>query len=206
MRTRGRPAWLLNFSNAQPVVIESVKAQGMSTQTTRHVKERAVTELKRFAVIAFYLWALFSLFEIHKYAVLREVNMASLSGYKIGFALVNALIIGKVILIGQVLHVGEQLSEKRLIFSVLFKSAAFALLVLCFDVVEDLIVGLIHGKSLAASIPKLGGGGLEGMLLFCIMAFVVLIPLFLFTEVQEAIGKEKLQSIIFHERSKADAA
>jgi hypothetical protein len=38
------------------------------------------------------------------------------------------------------------------------------------------------------------------------MAFVVLIPLFLFTEVQEAIGKEKLQSIIFHERSKADAA
>jgi len=195
----------VTFSNAQPVVIKSMKAQQMSDQKTRHVKERAVTELKRYAAIAFYLWALFSLFEIHKYAVLREVHMASLSGYKIGFALLNALIIGKVILIGQVLHVGEQLSEKRLIFSVLFKSAAFALLVLCFDIVEDVIVGLIHGKSFAASIPKLGGGGLEGMLLFCIMAFVVLIPLFLFTEVQEAIGKEKLQSIIFHKRSKAVA-
>ncbi len=177
----------------------------MSSQSTRSakVKERAVSELKKYAAIAFYLWILFSLFEVHRYAVLREVNLHSLSGYKIGFAAVNALIMGKVILIGEALHVGEQLSEKRLIYSVLFRSAAFALLVVCFDVVEEVIVGLIHGKSLVASIPKLGGGGLEGMLLFGIMAFVVLIPFFLFTEVQEAVGKEKLQAVIFHQRSKA---
>jgi hypothetical protein len=177
----------------------------MSSQPTRRVqvKERAVSELKKYAAIAFYLWVLFSLFEIHRYAVLRELNIHSLSGYKIGFAAINALIMGKVILIGEALHVGEQLSERRLIYSVLFKSAAFALLVVCFDVVEEVIVGLIHGKSLVASIPKLGGGGLEGMILFGIMAFVVLTPFFFFTEVQEAVGKEKLQSLIFHERSKA---
>jgi predicted ABC-type sugar transport system permease subunit len=178
----------------------------MSSQPTRNVKERAVTELKKFVGIAFYLWVLFSLFEIHRYAVLREFNVSSLSGYKIGFAAINALIMGKVILVGEALHVGEQLSEKRLIFSVLFKSAAFALLVVCFDIVEEVIVGLIHGKSIAASIPKLGGGGLEGMVLFGIMAFVVLIPFFLFTEVQQVVGKDKFQSILFHERSKADAA
>jgi len=178
----------------------------MSSQQTRKVKERAVTELKNFAAIALYLWVLFSLFEIHRYAVLREFNLSSLSGYKIGFAAVNALIMGKVILIGEALHVGEQLSEKRLIFSVLFKSAAFALLVVCFDIVEEVIVGIIHGKSLAASIPQMAGGGLEGKALFGVMAFVVLIPFFLFTEVQRVIGKETLQSLILHERSKADAA
>jgi hypothetical protein len=194
------------LSNAQLAVIISTKAQKMSNQKTRNVKERAVTELKRYAAIAFYLWALFSLFEIHKYAVLREVNMASLSGYKIGFALVNALIMGKVILIGEALHVGEQLSEKRLIFSVLFKSAAFALLVLCFEIVEEVIVGMIHGKSLADSIPQMAGGGLEGKAIFGIMAFVVLIPFFLFAEVQRVIGKEQLHAIILRERSKADAA
>ncbi len=177
----------------------------MSSQQTRKVKERAAAELKKFAMIALYLWALFSLFEIHKYAVLRAVNVNALSGYKIGFALVNALIMGKVILIGEALHVGEQLREKRMIYSVLFKSAAFALLVVCFDIVEEVIVGLIHGKSIAASIPQLGGGGLEGKILYGLMAFVVLIPFFLFTEVEQAVGKERLQSIIFHER-KADAA
>ncbi len=178
----------------------------MSSQQARKVKERAATELKKFAMIALYLWALFSLFEIHKYTVLREFNLSSLSGYKIGFAAINALIMGKVILIGEALHVGEQLREKRLIFSVLFKSAAFALLVVCFDIVEEVIVGMIHGKSLVASIPQMGGGGLEGKALFGVMAFVVLIPFFLFTEVQQAVGKEKLRSIIFHERPKVDAA
>ena len=180
----------------------------MSSQPTRttKIKERAVSELKKYAAIAFYLWILFSLFEIHRYAVLREFNLSSLSGYKIGFALVNALIMGKVILIGEALHVGEQLSEKRLIFSVLFKSAAFALLVVCFDIVEEVIVGMIHGKSLAASIPQMAGGGLEGKALFGMMAFVVLIPFFLFTEVQKVIGRETLQSLILRERSKADAA
>jgi predicted ABC-type sugar transport system permease subunit len=170
------------------------------------LKERAASELKRYAVIVLYLWVLFGLFELHKYAVLREVNLASLSGWKLGFALVNALILGKVILIGEAFHVGEQLSEKRLIYSVLFKSASFAALVVCFDIVEDTIVGLIHGKSVAASIPPLGGGGLEGKMLYGFMAFVVLIPFFLYTEIQEAIGKEKLHALILNERAKADAA
>ena len=166
-------------------------------------KERAVTEFKRFLAIAAYLWVLFSLFEIHRYAVLREANLYGLSGYKIGFALVNALIMGKVILIGQALHVGEQFKERRLIYSVLFMSAMFAVLVVCFEIVEDAIVGMIHGKSFIDSIPQLGGGGLEGKVLFGVMAFVVLIPFFLFSEVQRVIGKERLYSLILQERKKA---
>jgi hypothetical protein len=169
----------------------------------RKVTEKAVTELKKYAAIAFYLWVLLSMFELHRFAVLREVTHASLSGYRIGFAAVNALILGKILLIGEALHVGEQLSEKRLIHSALFKSAVFALLVVCFEVLEGVIEGLIHGKSVAASVPRLGGGGLEGMVLFGILAFVVLIPFFLFTEVQRVLGKEKLYSLIFQKRDAA---
>ena len=44
------------------------------------------------------------------------------------------------------------------------------------------------------------------MVLFGMMAFVVLIPFFLFTEVQKVIGRETLHSLILRERSKADAA
>jgi hypothetical protein len=108
---------------------------------------------------------------------------------------------------GEALHVGERLSGKKLLlYSVLFKSALFAVLVVCLDVVEEIIVGLIHGKSFSASIPRLGGGGLEGVILVSVILFVVLIPLFLLTEVQKAVGKESLRSLVFHERSKNDAA
>lgn len=178
----------------------------VSDQEKRKAKERAVTELKRYAVIAIYLWVLFSLFEVHRSAVLRDVKMASVSGYRFGFAALNALIMGKVVLIGEALHLGERLREKGVIYSALFKSAIFAVLGVCFNIVEGVIVGLIHGKSIVASIPRLGGGGLEGVVLYGIMASVVLVPFFLFAEVQLVVGKDRLRSLILQKRSRADAA
>jgi len=178
----------------------------ISEEQKRKAKERAVTELKRYAAIAFYLWVLFSLFELHRIAVLRGVNSASVSGYRIFFAAVNALIMGKIILIGQALHIGERLSEERLIFSALYRSAMFGLLAVCFNVIEGVIDGLIHGKSIVASIPRMGGGGLEGMILYGVMAFVVLIPFFLFTELEQSLGKDKLHSLILQKKSRVDAA
>jgi len=177
-----------------------------SDQQKRTLQERAATETKRFVAIALYLWVLFSLFELHRFAVLKGVGLTSISGYRLGFAAVNALVLGKVILIGEAVHVGEQLSDKRLISSVLFKSAMFALLLVCFDMVEEVIIGVIHGKSVLGSIPQVGGGGLEGIVIVVIMAFVLLIPFFLYAEVQRVIGKDKLRSLILRGRSKADAA
>ena len=168
----------------------------ISAEQKRKAKERAASELKRFAAIALYIWIFLSVFEIHRFVVLREVHAGSLYGYRIGFAAVNALVMGKVILIGQALHAGERLREKRLIQSVLYKSAVFALLLVCFDIVEEAIVGLIHGKSLVASIPQLGGGGLEGKILVGIMAFVVLIPFFLFTHLEQVLATDTLRSLI----------
>jgi hypothetical protein len=178
----------------------------ISINKKRRAKELAATELKRYAAIAIYLWVLFSMFEVHRIAVLRDVGMASVSGYRFGLAALNALIMGKVLLVGEALHLGEQFSEKRRIYSALFKSAIFAVLAVCFNIVEGVIVGLIHGKSLVASIPRLAGGGLEGMVLYGIMASVVLVPFFLFAEVQSAFGKDKVGSLILQKRSRADAA
>jgi hypothetical protein len=178
----------------------------ISDEQKRNAKERAVTELKRVLAITFYLWVVLSLLEIHRFVVLREVSPTSLPGCRIGFAAINALILSKVIVIGQALHLGEQLNEERLIHSAFFKSVVFALSVVCFNVVEEVIIGVIHGKSIVASIPQMGGGGLEGKLLVGVMAFVLLIPFFLFTEVQRVLGRDKLHSLIIQKRSKADAA
>jgi len=178
----------------------------ISDEQKRKAKKRAVTELRKILAVAFYLWVVLSLLEIHRFVVLREVSPASVSAYKIGFVAINALILSKVIIIGDALHLGEQLSEKRVITSALFKSAVFALLLVGFNIVEEVIVGLIHGKSIIASIPQMGGGGLEGKILVGIMAFALLIPFFLFTELQRVLGKGKLQSLIVQKRSNADAA
>ena len=113
------------------------------------------------------------------------------------------MILGKVILIGEAFHVGNQFGKTRLIYAVLFKSAVFAVLLICFNVIEEVIVGLIHGRSVVASVPKMGGGGLEGVILIGLLAFVTLIPFFLFIELEEVVGRERLFSLIFRKRFKA---
>lgn len=178
----------------------------ISDQQKRKVKDKAITEVRRFAAIVLYLWVLLNLLEIHRLAVLREVHQASVHGYRFGLAVINALVLGKVILIAEDLHFGDRFSQKRMVSSALFKSAVFAVLLVCFDVLEEVIVGVIHGKSVAASVPQMGGGGLEGKVIMGVIAFVVLIPFFLFTEMQRVVGKNELHSLMFRDRSKADAA
>jgi hypothetical protein len=178
----------------------------ISDQQKRKAKERVTTELKKTVAIAAYLWVILSLLEIYRFAILRGVTQASISTYRIGFAAINALIVAHFIGIGETIHLGESLRQKRVIYSVLFKSVIFALFVICCDVIEEVISGLIHGTSIRASVPRMGGGGLLGMVLVGIIVSIVLIPFFLYTELRGLIDYEKLHSLIFQKRPRVDAA
>jgi hypothetical protein len=161
------------------------------------LKAKAISEAKKFAVIVGYLWVLFVLFELHKVTILREEDTLTPFGYRAGFALINALILGKIILIAEAFHFGERFQDKPLAYAVLFKSAAFSVLLVCCDMLEEMLVGVFHHNTIAESIPRLGGGGAEGILLVGLMVFIVLMPFFLFTEVARVIGENELMSIIF---------
>lgn len=171
----------------------------MSEQTTR-LKERAISEAKRFAVIVVYLCMLFVLLQLHKLTVLRGQEPVTAFAYPIGFALINALILGKIILIAEAIHVGERFKDRALVYAILFKSATFSILLVCFEILEEVLVGLFHHKTISQSMPTLGGGGLDGTLLVGLMVFIVLIPFFSFTEVARVIGEGELLSMIFKRR------
>lgn len=161
------------------------------------VKQRVMDELREFLIIVGYVWLLLVVFELHRYAIMRELNTVYRMDYRVGLALVNALILGKVILITEHLTFLDRFKDERLVYSILFKSAVVAVIVLFFDVLEDTIVGLVHGKTLQQSIPQMGGGGLEGKVIVCLMAFVTLIPFFAFTEIRRVIGSDKLRALLF---------
>ena len=172
----------------------------VNPQKTR-LKERAISEVKKFAVIVGYLWVLFVLFEVHRLVILRGQNPMAPFGYRVGFALINALILGKIILIAEALHIGERFKDRPLVCAILFKSAVFSVVLVCFDISEEVLVGVFHKKTIAQSIPGLGGGGIEGILLVGLIVFIVLIPFFSFTEVARVIGQDQLLAIIFKRRT-----
>ena len=74
------------------------------------LKERALGELEKYVVITVYLWLLFALFSLHK----QLVQGHGISIWQQGFAIVNAVIFGKVILIGQALEVGKAPGAARI--------------------------------------------------------------------------------------------
>ena len=174
-------------------------AAGMLPGTTRSLKQKALEEAKRMLGITAYLWVLFSVFEVHRVAVLRGQHLPT--SYRIGFSLINALILAKVILVADALHAGKRKAGTTMFAAVMFKSGILAIILVCFNVVEDVMVGLFHGKTLAESVPEVAGGGLEGQLLVGLMIFVVLIPFCAFEELRRAIGQDTFNDLLFRRKT-----
>ena len=108
----------------------------MMNQRKTPLKERAISETKKFAVIVAYLWMLFVLLQLHGLMILRELNPPGSISYRVGFALINALILGKIILIAQAFHLGEGFKNRPLVYAILFRSIVFAVLLISFDILR----------------------------------------------------------------------
>jgi hypothetical protein len=117
-----------------------------------------------------------------------------------GFALINALALGKVILIAQDLHLADHFRDAPLIYPTLLKSFVFTIVLACFKIVEDSALGMFHGKSFQESIVDLGGGTVQGILTLSALLFVVLIPFFGFTELRRLVGGDRLAGVFFRSR------
>ena len=139
---------------------------------------------------------------LHKALVLNEESLI----YHQGFALINALALAKVVLVAEFFHVGDKFKDRPLIYPIMFKSAVFAVILMCFHLIEETLIGILHGKMLSQSIPNIGGGTLQGILMVGIIMFVVLMPFFAFRELGRAIGTEQLRSLLFGGETKAGAA
>jgi len=165
--------------------------------TSRTLKQRVIEQMKEFLLIALYLWLVFGLLLVFKSMILAEYRIPL--AYH-GFAIINALALGKVMLVAKDLHLGGRFDNAPLIYPTLLKSAVFTIVLACFKLLEEAAVGLYRGKSFAESIADLGGGTLQAILTLTLLLFVVLIPFVALGELQRALGAEKLKQLFFGPR------
>src|SRR2546428_1955580 len=112
-------------------------------------KQKAAHELKDFFAISFYLAFFFCALETYALMLLRKYNISYLN---YTFALINALVIAKVILIGEMAHLGRKWESKPLYLSVLYKSFVFGVLVFAFHIVEEFVKRIIHHEPFGAAL------------------------------------------------------
>jgi hypothetical protein len=165
----------------------------MTSKILDWLKTNGVSEIRKLLYIFIYFWVLFTLFSLHKALVLHDEYPI----YHQGFALINALALAKVALVGEEFHLGDRLRNRPLVYPIIFKSAVFAVLLFCSHAIEEIVIGVLHGKTLSGSIPDLGGGTLQGMFMIALIMFVVLIPFFAFRELEQAIGAQEFRSLLF---------
>jgi hypothetical protein len=170
----------------------------MASDRGRNLGARAVHEFKRFVLMFLYLWRIFGLYVLNQ-AVLLEKEHQSYVAH--GFAVINALVLAKVMLVAEDLKFARRFEHLPLIVPVLHKAAAFAVLFIVFYVLEEVIVGVVGGATAAASIPQIGGGTLEGVLCVFGVAFVSLIPFFGIKEIGRVVGERELWNLMFRRRT-----
>ena len=167
---------------------------------TRRFLDWAVEEFKQIAVVFLYLYVCYAVFNLHQQIVLAEHHIDISI---IGLAVINALVLAKVMIVAEQLHFARRFQEHPLVLPIAFKSVAFALLFIVFHIVEGVVIGLFGGRGLVESIPAVGGGGVAGYAAAGVIMTFVLMPYFAYRELGRVIGEPVLHAHLFRRRPRA---
>jgi len=175
---------------------------GSETKVT--LRKRAEHELREFCVVAAYLLVCFMALAYLKAAILRAHDIPFAP---FGFAVVKALICAKFVLILDALHIGDRFKTRAPIWPTLYKSLIFLVLLLVLNALEEVLVGLLHHRSVADSLAEVGGGSFDQLIATSVIGFLILIPFFAFRTLGEVVDEQNLVRVFLKPRHhKADEA
>lgn len=166
------------------------------------LKARALEELRLFWVIALYLFLFFGSFALYRRLVEAEGGVAYLH---YGFALVQALVIAKVILIGRLFGFSKRFEDRPLIVPVLYKSVVFAMLVFAFGVAEHFVEGWLRDHRAGGALHDFASLGVRELAARAVILVVTFVPFFAFGEIGRVLGPARLGAMFFGPRGASDA-
>ena len=164
----------------------------------KSLKEKVIEEFKAYWVITLYLWLFLGSFTVYRRLILAETGVAYLH---YGVALIEAMVIAKVVLVGRVFGFSRRFDDEPLIVPVLYKSALFAVLVMVFGIVERLVSGFIHHQGLQGGLQEIADVGAYEIAARAIMLTVAFVPFFAFSEIIRVLGRERLGALFFSKRA-----
>jgi hypothetical protein len=161
------------------------------------LKEKIYHEMVEYWLNVCYLTLVFAAFTQYRRFLLAAHGI-TYTNYWV--ALIEALILAKVIMIGAVLRLGRGLEQKPLIYPTLYKTAIFTLFVGIFTVLENVIEGLWKGTGFTGDLVELLGKGPKEFLANSLVVFVAFIPFFGVKELGRVLGQDRIWALFFRRR------
>ena len=156
-------------------------------------KERLREELHRYLAVSAYLYVCFAAILLYKAAILSNLGEHFLH---FGLAAGKALVLGKFVLLGEAAGIGTRAGGGSLLRRVARNSLLFLLLLIALTIVEEVIVGLVHGHSLGQAVASLADRPIPEVLASCLLMLLVLVPLVTVTELSRVLGSGALRRLL----------
>ena len=161
-------------------------------------KKRALDELRKLSITVLYIWVLLSVFTLHREIILANYHINYSA--KFGFAFINAVILAKFMWLGEILHAEKKAAGKALLYSMLWNSALFTVILMVCHLLEEALVKVWHGQSFAASFSETVAHP-RAVFATMLLMFVVLIPFFFAKGLIEILGKDEIKRLLSKARS-----
>lgn len=159
------------------------------------IKDRAREELRRYAIVAGYLYICFFVLMLHQSILLGKAGAGLLPH---GLAAVKALVLGKFILIGEAVGAGTRLKVATLAQRIAVRSLLLLVVLVVLTIVEELIVGRVHGKPFTATLAEYEQRSVLSILSGCLVMLLIMVPLVTASEVSTALGPRVLDRLLFN--------
>jgi hypothetical protein len=161
-------------------------------------KQRLFHEVVDYWINAIYLAIVFASFFIHQRLLLASYHI-TYTNY--GVAIIEALILAKVILIGDAIRLGRGLEDKPLIYPTLYKTVVFSIFVAAFKAVEFGIKGLWQGEGFTGGLAEFHEKGWELVLANSLIVVVAFLPYFAVRELGRVMGGKTIRDLFFLKRA-----
>lgn len=157
------------------------------------VKERLSHEVKQYVAVSLYLYACFGAILLYKAAVLGEHGFG-FTPY--GLAAIKALVLGKFMLLGHAARVGARFERQALVPAVLANATLFIVLLVAATLVEEVVLGVIHGHRAAGALAEFIHGRLAELAASSLLVWMILLPYFAARQIRLALGEEAWRRLL----------
>jgi len=169
----------------------------MTSPAKPGIRAKLVEELKKTGLIFAYLALFLGAFTVYRRLVLAEYQIGY---FNYGYCLLEAAVLAKVIVIGDMIGVGERFRDRPLIVPTLYKALCFAVFLLAFSVVEHVVGAWVHGHSAGTALTELMDQGNWEILTRVLVKSLAMLPLFAVWETARVVGESRLYALFFRER------
>lgn len=159
------------------------------------ITEKLRRELIEYAFNVAYLMLVFAAFTQYRRFLLAEYSIAYTNYW---VALIGALILGKVIMIGSLFRLGRWVEDKPLIVPTIYKALLFCALIVVLRMVEFAVRGLLQGDGLTKALGEFfAQKGVNEVFANILVVLIALLPFFAVRELGRVLGRERIAALFF---------